>query len=300
VELGVKVVTAFNSLLGNRSGNQDRLLVEARPDCVLLVVADGMGGHARGDLAAQTAVDSLRSRFLDQREVPDDPRGFLAQALNHAHFQVVDAGLALDPPLEPRTTCVACLVIGNRAWWGHLGDSRLYLVRDGSVATRTRDHSPVEDMLRKGLIDEASSRRHPMRNSINRCLGGSPVLPKASFGDTILESGDTLLLCSDGLWSALSEDVLADLPEDGNQLEQYIDRLTDAAQEATYPHSDNVTLVALRWLGESDADGPATRRAATAAPPRPHPPQATPEDPVQSAIDEIRRAVNEYADEMKK
>lgn len=297
----MKVVAASSSRLGNRTGNQDRLLVESRPECVLLAVADGMGGHARGDLAAQTAVDSLRRRFLEQPGVPDDPRGFLAQALNHAHFEVVDAGLALDPPLEPRTTCVVCLVIGNRAWWGHLGDSRLYLVRDASVAARTRDHSPVEDMLRKGMIDEESSRHHPMRNSINRCLGGSPVLPKASFGDTILESGDTLLLCSDGLWSALSEDRLCDLPEGENQLEQCTDQLTDAAQAATYPHSDNVTLVALRWLGGSEADAPLARRAARGTRRNPRPaPQSAPEDAVQSAIDEIRRAVLEYADEMKK
>jgi serine/threonine protein phosphatase PrpC len=294
----MKVVTAATSRLGNRNGNQDRLLVEARPDCVLLAVADGMGGHARGDLAAQTTVDSLRRRFLELTGVPDDPRRFLAQALNHAHFEVVDAGLAQDPPLEPRTTCVVCMVTGNRAWWGYLGDSRLYLVREGTVATRTRDHSPVEDMLSKGLIDEASSRRHPMRNSINRCLGGSPVLPRASFGDTILEGGDTLLLCSDGLWSALPEDRLGELPPDEQRLEQCVDSLADAAEAASYPHSDNVTLVALRWLGD---DTSATRPAAAAdAPDTSREPHGEPKDPVQSAIDEIQRAVLEYGDEMNK
>jgi serine/threonine protein phosphatase PrpC len=294
----MKIVHASSNRLGNRSSNQDRCLVLEHAASVLLVVADGMGGHARGDLAAQTAVDSLRRSLLSCLGPNDDPPRFLAQALNHAHLAVVDAGHAQQPPLEPRTTCVVCLIQGDQAWWAHLGDSRLYLVRDGAIVSRTRDHTPVEELVQSGLLDDEAIRSHPMRNSVSRCLGGSPVLPKISFGHATLETGDTLLLCSDGLWSAVTEERLCDLPADDRQLEQRINQLTDEADVATYPHSDNITLVGLRWLA-TERSAPAaeaaakTARPATAATPGPA-------DPLETAIEEIHRAMLEYAGEMKK
>lgn len=294
----MEVVTAWTNRLGNRSSNQDRCLVLKPPGQVLLVVADGMGGHARGDLAAQTATDSLTRSFISCGSYIADPRNFLEQALNHAHLTVVDTGRAQQPPIAPRTTCVACLVQGNQAWWAHLGDSRLYLIRDGTVLTRTRDHTPVEELLQNGQIDEDALRTHPMRNGVSRCLGGTPALPKISFGQAELQPGDTLLLCSDGLWSALSEDRLCDLPEDSNELEQRINQMTDEADVATYPHSDNISLVGLRWL--SAEKHTASPDVSPAPDNNTETPPDTPPDPVQEAIDEIHRAMLEYADELKK
>ena len=295
----MKVVHASSNRLGNRSSNQDRCLVLEQAESVLLVVADGMGGHARGDLAAQTAVDSLRRSFLSCPGPNDDPQRFLAQAINHAHLTVVDAGHAQQPPLEPRTTCVVCLIQGDEAWWAHLGDSRLYLVRDGTIVSRTRDHTPVEELVQNGVLDDEAIRSHPMRNTVSRCLGGSPVLPKISFGHARLKAGDTVLLCSDGLWAALTEQRLCDLPADDQTLEQRINQLTDEADVATYPHSDNITLVGLRWLAaqrgapaEEEAVAKTARPATTAS--------AVPADPLEQAIEEIHRAMLEYAGEMKK
>ena len=290
----MKVVCASSNRLGNRSSNQDRSLVLERPASVLLAVADGMGGHARGDLAAQTAVDSLRRSFISCPGHIHEPPQFLAQALNHAHLAVVDTGHAQQPPLEPRTTAVVCLVQGAQTWWAHLGDSRLYLVRDGAIVSRTRDHTPVEELVQNGMLEDDAIRTHPMRNSVSRCLGGTPVLPKISFGQARLEAGDTLLLCSDGLWSALTEQRLCDLPADGQQLEQRINQLTDEADVATYPHSDNITLVGLRWQAS-----PAAEVAAGTAGPGSAADRA-PADPLDQAIEEIHRAMREYAGEMKK
>jgi serine/threonine protein phosphatase PrpC len=297
-------VTAWTNRLGNRSHNQDRCLVleAAAGKSVLLAVADGMGGHARGDLAAQTAIDSLRRSFISARGKIADPAAFLEQAISHAHLDVVDTGRAQRPPLTPRTTCVVCLVQGDYAWWAHLGDSRLYLVRDGRIICRTRDHTPVEEMVQNGLLTDDSLRNHPMRNSVSRCLGGGPVLPKISSGETGMQHGDTLLLCSDGLWSALDEQRLCDLPADAGELERRVNQLTDEADVASYPHSDNISLVGLRWLAEeqrqtaarptpgSDASRPATEPADS----------SDPADPLQEAIDDIHRALLEYAGEMKK
>lgn len=294
----MKIVTAWTNRLGNRNNNQDRCLVLQRHGQVLLVVADGMGGHARGDLAAQTAVDSLSRSFISCGDRVADPHSFLEQALNHAHLTVVDTGRAQQPPIVPRTTCIVCLVQGNQAWWAHLGDSRLYLIREGAVLTRTRDHTPVEDLLQSGQIDEDALRTHPLRNGVSRCLGGTPALPKVTCGQAELQPGDTLLLCSDGLWSALPEDRLCDLPEDSSELEQRVNQLTDEADVATYPHSDNISLVGLRWLSADDHT--ALPDVATTPDDNTETPPDAPPDPVQDAIDEIHRAMLEYADELKK
>jgi serine/threonine protein phosphatase PrpC len=294
----MQVVTASSNRLGNRSSNQDRWLVLTRPEAVLLAVADGMGGHARGDLAAQTAVDSLGRSFLSYPGHIDDPARFLEQAINHAHLAVVDVGHAQQPPLQPRTTGVVCLVQGGQAWWAHLGDSRLYLIRDGAIVSRTRDHTPVEDLVQSGLLEDDASRTHSMRNSVNRCLGGTPALPKISFGQARLKNGDTLLLCSDGLWSALTEQRLCDLPADEQQLEQRINQLSDEADVATYPHSDNITLVGLRWLAASSYPAEPEAAAEPSVPASPAIPASV--DPLEQAIEEIHRAMLEYAGEMKK
>jgi serine/threonine protein phosphatase PrpC len=295
------MITAWTNRLGNRSSNQDRCLVLERPHGVLLVVADGMGGHDRGDLAAQAAIDSLRRSFFSCQGRIADPCAFLEQAVNHAHLDVVDTGLAQQPPLTPRTTCVVCLVQDNHAWWAHLGDSRLYLVRDGRVMARTRDHTPVEDMVQKGLLSDDSISTHPMRNAVSRCLGGEPALPKITFGERHLQHADTLLLCSDGLWSALDEQRLCDLPDSPDALCQRVDQLADEADVATYPHSDNISLVGLRWLEVEQPQADDTPAAAPEESVPPAPATATdPEDPLRKAIEDIQRAMHEYADEMKK
>jgi len=292
----MKILTAFTNRLGNRSSNQDRCLVLEKADRALLVVADGMGGHARGDLAAQVVVDSLRRSFSLHRGTIEDPRNFLKGALETAHLEVVDAGRKQRPSVDPRTTCVACLVQGDHAWWAHVGDSRLYLLRAKRLVTRTRDHTPIEELLQKGAINEDELRTHPLRNSVSRCLGGARKLPRISFGDAGLKPEDTLLLCSDGLWSAIPEQKLVDIPWLGD-LERAVNTLTDNAQMASYPHSDNISLVALRWLSADKAGETAPRKTSNHGTAEPRKKE---KDPVQQAIDDIHRAMLEYASEMKK
>lgn len=292
----MRIITAFTNRLGNRSNNQDRCLVQEHQDSALLVVADGMGGHARGDLAAQITVDSLSRSFLSHRGAIEEPHSFLEHAMNHAHLEVVDAGRSQNPRIDPRTTCIACLVQENTAYWAHVGDSRLYLLRGGAILTRTRDHTPVEELLQSGVIEEYEIRTHPLRNSVSRCLGGAPKLPKISFDQAELHADDILLLCSDGLWSALPESHLASLPVYGD-LEAAINRLTDEAEAESYPKSDNISLVGMRWLAAGTAQ---KIPVSTPKPESSSTPQPTQSDPVQQAIDEIHRAMLEYSPEMKK
>jgi serine/threonine protein phosphatase PrpC len=187
----------------------------------------------------------------------------------------------------------------EHAWWAHLGDSRLYLVRNGAVHCRTRDHTPVEEMLQNGLLSDDDLRTHPMRNTVSRCLGGEPALPKTSFGNALLEHADTLLLCSDGLWSALDEQRLCDLPAESDTFESRINQLTDEADVATYPRSDNISLAGLHWLAEQPEPQPEAPAGDAAGSP-PDTPAADPADPLQQAIEDIHRAMLDYGDEMKK
>jgi hypothetical protein len=121
----------------------------------------------------------------------------------------------LPPEIRPRATCAVCLVQGSSAYWAHVGDSRVYQLRSGKVFERTRDHSHVELLLRAGRITESQAQAHPMRNYVECCIGGDPVLPEMTLsGRRALLPGDVLMLCSDGLWSGLSDELLASLGRD--------------------------------------------------------------------------------------
>lgn len=289
----MRYVVGQANRLGNRANNQDRCLILERDDAVLLVVADGMGGHARGDLAAQACVDTLSRRFRASEGL-EEPTQFLREALREAHRTIQQVGQAQKPPIEPMTTVVACLIQDGAAHWAHVGDSRAYLIRNGQVALRTRDHTRVADMVEAGLITEQQARLHPLRNHVSLCLGGSAQPPQASLGPAIyLQPGDILLLCSDGLWSAVSEKRLTGML-DGTDLPRALDDLTEAAEHASYPQSDNVSGVVLRWESSRETHAsarPADNDAQPAAPTHTH-------DPVDRAIADINEALAEYAHEM--
>lgn len=280
---------ALSNRLGNRSSNQDRCAVRHGEHGVLLLVADGMGGHERGDLAAQTALDTFSRAFSQHKGAIKDPAVFLRKTMEQAHDRVVEVGMAQHPPIEPRTTFVAGLVQGDRAWWAHVGDSRLYLLRAGKVRLRTRDHAHVEELLQSGAISEDEARHHPMRNCVSQCLGGATTSPDVALGDVErLQPDDCLLLCSDGLWSALPQEELVKVTR-AKDLNEGLEQLAEDAERAAYPHSDNISAVLLRWL-EHDEAGTGTDRPARGV---------VSSDPLDAAIDEINRALAEYGNELK-
>ena len=239
------------SLLGNREENQDRVAIAIGDGAAFLAVVDGMGGHADGARAAEVAMRAMVGEFWEASRPLFDPEGFLHLTIGRAHEAVVDLGRGLPPEIRPRATCAACLVQGSNAYWAHVGDSRIYQLRAGHVLARTRDHSHVELLLRAGRITERQAQDHPMRNYVECCIGGDPVLPEMSLsGRNPLAAGDVLLLCSDGLWSGLTDEQLAALSlraERGLR-----DALADLGQRAlagTAPFADNTTAAAVRWLG---------------------------------------------------
>lgn len=250
--------TAEISLLGDREDNQDRLAVHSAEGGLLLVVADGMGGHAGGAAAASTAVASL-VRSFDAAGPQVDPAGFLAQAIARAHDEVVALGARVGIGAAPRTTLAVCLVRDGEAVWAHVGDSRVYHGRGGSLATRTRDHTAIEALLRDGLIEEDEIPGHPMRHYVEFCLGGSPEQPRVTISEpTELAPHDLVLLCSDGLWSGVADDELAAGPDGATGLGDWLTRMAGRAVRSCAPYSDNTTAVALHVLPDGGEEGTGT------------------------------------------
>ena len=242
--------TAEVSLLGDRDENQDRAAVHRNNGSLLLVVADGMGGHSGGALAAEVAVDSLCRTFADA-EPPADSREFLRAAVEVAHDAVVAVGEKVGIGSRPRATCAVCMVHEGGATWAHVGDSRVYLVRAGAVVTRTRDHTPIESLLQDGLISEEEIAGHPMRHYVEYCLGGLAERPLISVSEPVpLEAGDLLLVCSDGFWSGLADADIGAGPDLGGELQDWLARMASRAVRVGTPYSDNTTVVALRALAD--------------------------------------------------
>ena len=247
----LRVEYADISLLGAREENQDRVVAAVAEHAALLVVVDGMGGHADGARAAEVTQKAILEAFWHTPQPLFDPLGFLHMTLGRAHEEVVRIGMSLPLEQRPRATCAVCLVQQHAAWWAHIGDSRVYHLRKGSVVTRTRDHSHVELLLREGLIHEHEMRGHPMRNFVECCLGGDAPLPDMSVSARRkIGPGDVLLLCTDGLWSGLEDADIGALGGNAKEpLERALRSLAERAVARNSPYSDNTSAAAVRWQG---------------------------------------------------
>jgi serine/threonine protein phosphatase PrpC len=195
-----------DSRAGARSYNQDRVGYWSTGEALLMVVADGMGGHLNGEIAAQFALDHLAESFKrDAKPKLVNPDLFLFRSIGRVHVMLEQHARKLGLPETPRTVIVACVVQNGYAYWSHIGDSRLYLVRKGRVLTRTKDHTRVQQLLDRGRIREEAVARHPERNKVLQCLGGRKPPRLAPASSARLVKGDILLLCSDGLWGPLAQ-----------------------------------------------------------------------------------------------
>jgi serine/threonine protein phosphatase PrpC len=246
----VRVEYAKLTLPGNRTENQDRIDLLVSGESLLMVVVDGMGGHAHGARAAEVTVATLKESFAAMASPVFDPQGFLTLSLARAHDRVVQLGEGVALDHKPRATCAVCLVQDGGSYWAHVGDSRIYQLRNGRIHARTRDHSHVELLLREGLIAESEMRSHPMRNFVECCLGGDVPLPDMSVtARNKLEPDDVLLVCTDGLWSGLEDNDLAFVGNGGTPIEKAIRALAERAVANNSPHSDNTSVTAVRWRG---------------------------------------------------
>ena len=241
-----------DSQIGGRKVNQDRLAYSYSKDALLMVIADGMGGHARGEIAAEIAVNTLNNRFqAEARSAIRRPKEFLETSIHAAHRAIVAFADKNDMLECPRTTIVAVILQNGKAQWAHVGDSRLYFFRASRLAIATQDHSRVQQMIDAGIITPEQAAVHPDRNKIYNCLGG--VLPPTvtHSEEWTLQVGDSIWISTDGFWGPLHatnisarlahEDILALVP-----------KLMQEAERKAGPESDNLSVVALTWEKQED------------------------------------------------
>ncbi|WP_020652765.1 PP2C family protein-serine/threonine phosphatase [Massilia niastensis] len=301
------------SHIGGRKVNQDRMGYSFTRDALLLVLADGMGGHARGELAATIALQTISMMFrMQARPYVKKPERFLEEALQQAHWDIVAYAATHKLPEAPRTTIVACLVQHNCAMWAHVGDSRLYWVRRNQVLARTRDHSHIEYLIEKGRADPSERNTHPDRNKLYNCLGASSE-PKVELSrQASLEPGDVLMLCSDGLWTMLPETEIVHRLSTATVVQAVPDMVQMAAAIGG-ARADNTTALAIAWQG-ADAPGGAgmdnvistqalpedeVSSTITAGQPVPSATDAFDEDEIEKAIAEIREAIEKSSQLLK-
>jgi len=239
---------------GGRKVNQDRMGYLYTRDSLMMMVADGMGGHARGEVAAQLTMQTVASVYQRlARPLPPDPAAFLEEAIQASHHELHRYRAEQGLPEAPRTTIVLCVVQRGVALWAHAGDSRLYLIRNGAIAERTLDHSRVHHLVTSGLIRPEEAKDHPERNRIFNCLGAF-VAPTVEISRPVaLHTGDILLLCSDGLWGTLSDRAILDAFSDRTVM-RAVPEIVDAALEEGGPESDNCTALAMAWAGAESLD----------------------------------------------
>ena len=246
------------SRIGKRRTNQDRVAYSYTRDALLLVLADGMGGHLYGEVAAQISVQFIAQSFQQEaRPKVSDPVLFLSRVLSNAHHAILD--YAFDKQLSdvPRTTIVACLVQEGVAHWAHAGDSRLYMIRKNKLAAQTRDHSRVQLMLDQGLLDAEAAAVHPGRNRIFSCLGGNHP-PQIEFSRGVsLINGDVLAICSDGVWGPLTVETIVGTLADGRVMDA-VPKLMNEAEALGGAQCDNLTLIAMTWHDDQQEDIPDT------------------------------------------
>lgn len=242
---------------GGRETNEDRMGYCFTREAGLFALADGMGGHPEGEVAAHIALQTLAALFQrDARPVLDDPQRFLHDAIVIAHQQLLRYAASKGLSDTPRTTVVACILQGNQAWWAHCGDSRLYLVRAGRLIARTRDHSYSELQEALGRVGRGVEAFN--RNVLFTCLG-SPGKPMVDCqGPIVLEPGDRLLLCSDGLWGSVEDhEIVHHLAE--QSIAEVVPELVEQALRRGGVRGDNVTVLAVEWEGEGDPAGDTTQ-----------------------------------------
>jgi len=245
-----------------RKHNEDAYLVD--PERGLFVVADGMGGHAAGEVASRITVESMQEFIASSDDATDSSWPFgqagsrtptagtrLTTAVEKANEKVMRA-VASRPELKGMgTTVVAVLIDGERATLVHVGDSRAYLYRDGDLRRLTDDHSWVQEQVNAGILSEDEAKSHPLKNVVTRALGGSPHV-SVDLIEVPIRPGDRFLLCSDGLTGMVADEEIHEFFRKEPVPEPAVRHLIELANERG--GVDNITVIVVDVLLEGAAD----------------------------------------------
>lgn len=246
--MALKIDACFAQHLGDRKEQQDRLAIVGHPrvkGVALAVVADGMGGHTGGSLAAEQVVHTARLNLNNFSPVEDSPQSILETSMLEAHTMIKASRFINEK--DPHSTAVMMLLMPGKITWGYCGDSRLYRFRGDKTLFHTVDHSYVEHLVATGKITAEEAISHPYRNVLLTSLGGKEA-PKFTFGEeTELLSGDSYLLCSDGLWGYFEDAELAGVVAAFSAREA-CEILINRARERAHKDGDNCSLVIVKLL----------------------------------------------------
>ena len=245
-----------DSSIGGRQINQDRMGYCFTRDSLAMVVADGLGGHFRGEIAAEIVTRSLAIQFQALAKTKlREPGFFLTAALTTAHREILAESLEKQYSETPRTTVAAAVVQDGKLWTAHAGDSRVYLFRKGQLVHRTRDHSKVQTLVTLGLITADEALSHPDRNKVLNCLG-TDLEPLIEVSDPIeLKPADLIVLCSDGFWGPLAEARMWQGMLTGT-LQDTLPHMIQEAILAGGRSPDNSTAVVMLWEQPDPMDIP--------------------------------------------
>jgi serine/threonine protein phosphatase PrpC len=245
-----------------RSGNEDSFSAHATKQRGLFVVADGMGGHAAGEVASEMAVQIVARELHDLVAIASEPAAHaVAESIRMANRAIYDRTIAESDKQGMGTTVSIIIVAGARYLIGHVGDSRVYVLRDGALMQLTKDHSYVQEQVDAGLLTPEQARYHPYSNVITRCVGASEeVEPDTYAGD--VRVGDVFLVCSDGLTGMVDDRRLQQLLLSRASPGRIVDALI---AEANYRGGlDNITAVVVQV---TSVDLPAANDESTAEAP---------------------------------
>ena len=208
----------------------------------LAVIADGMGGHEGGQEASRLAVETVREVY--DQAFHDEPQAALVESFAAAHNRIQDYAEQHPAFQGMGTTCTALVLRGRQLYFAHVGDSRLYLVRAARILRLTRDHSYVGRLVESGIVRAEDAEKHPQRHILTAALGAGRELAVDGIDQVLaLQEGDDLLLCTDGLWSVVTEEEL-ETAVSGNAPAECCAALVKLARQRGAP--DNITLQVLR------------------------------------------------------
>ena len=256
---GFRLTASTGIHKGDRAYQQDQVALLSHPrspGCVLGVVADGMGGRSGGRKASDQVMLTARQLFERYGVATDDAPSLLRQMAQEAHLVIRLTAIAAEE--EPHSTFAAFLVLPDgECHWAHAGDSRIYHFRGGALVNRTLDHSYVQALVERGDITEDEAQVHPKSNILLGCLGTESDPPIDAHTFYGLQSGDTLMACSDGLWHYFTAEELGAVLDSLTPREA-TEFLIDKARSRAHGGGDNLSLVIVRLEALVEAEAPAT------------------------------------------
>jgi serine/threonine protein phosphatase PrpC len=246
--MALKLDSCVAQHIGDRKEQQDRAAVfphSRHKGMLMAVLADGMGGHSGGAMAAEQVVMKARDNFEAYAPAVETPTDLLRSVVEEAHVVIKLTRFTTEQ--DPHSTACVLLMHSGRVDWAHCGDSRIYHFRHDKRVAISQDHSLVGELIRQGRLDEEGAKTHPQRNLLLHCLGAQkePVIDYG--GATDLADGDSFLICSDGLWAYFSDEEIGGVLSVFSAREA-AETLIKRARDRGRPTGDNVSLILIKLI----------------------------------------------------